>query len=227
MPSYPANYNVSAVQQQVPATPSLARLAQQAVMSLVSTGAIPPFVGAQSYPALLGRPVGSYVSVMSAPQYGPTPHLARGVGISGAIANSNANGGASLPAYVDSQHGYQPAPMDYSPPTNEGWMRRIPKTSNLGVNGRDMVSTYEPHDFTVAEYEPRQWRSSALWEVLSYPSTWRNLLGPQLVQKYQLQQYVTQARPLAQNDYFLGYQINPALSQQLGSGGAGVRPLGY
>jgi hypothetical protein len=86
----------------------------------------------------------------------------------------------------------------------------------VGVNGRDLVGTYQPHDFTPGQRDFNQWRQAANWQVQEYPPDNRQLLAWQQIQRYRVQSFTQQARPLSQNDYFLGYQVNPAIQAQIG-----------
>lgn len=177
---------------------------------------------AGSFPALLGYPGWRYVSVQTSPRLGPTPRLAQGSGQTG--GPDNRSDGTQYGGYL-SDSAYFPAPLDYSPETSGNFRAVIPPSVGLGVNGRELMGTYQPHDFTPARYEQHQRRSAENWQVMSYPANWRNLLGAQQAAKYNLYNQVALARPLAQNDYFLGYQMTLSDAASLGVTGMG-RPLG-
>lgn len=168
------------------------------------------------------RPGWAYLTPVAMPQRGPTPRLARGSGGSG---YDNRSQGFYPGAYL--AHGdYKPSPMDYNPSTNPRFLQRIPQTIHVGDDGLHALNpTYRAHDFFVAQYMPESNRSSANWQVMSYPANWRNLLQHQQVAKYAPYNQVTMAYPLPQSNYFLGYRIDSTQAAALGSSGMG-RPLG-
>ena len=173
-------------------------------------------------PALLGRSKWTYQSVVSAPRMGPPARLAYGSGQTGASDDRRTG---IQPSYV-SDYEYHPAPFDYEPGNSPQWLQRIPMAGPFpAFNGRDIVGTYQPHDFAVAQYMYTHSRRADNWQVMSFPPDWRNLIGAQQVSKYQPANLVASARPLQQNDYFLGYQMSMLDGVQFGASGMG-RPLG-
>jgi hypothetical protein len=159
------------------------------------------------------RPTWTYTNVQPGPVRGPQPRLAQG---SGKTGNSSLPGNASqLPGYL-SDNAYFPTLFAHDPINQPVFSSSIPRSIQTGNDGRDLVGTYKPHDFTPGQRFMNQWRQAGNWQVQEYPPDNRQLLAWQQVQRYRVQSYTQQARPLAQNDYFLGYQINPAISAQIG-----------
>lgn len=162
---------------------------------------------------MFGRPIWTYVNIAAGPVRGPQPRLARGTGHTGdASLPGNA---AILPGYLADQQ-YEPTTFTYDPVHKKSWQQALPKTINQGNDGREVVGTYEPHDFTPGTRFLSHTRSAANWQVMEYPPDFRNLLAWQQVQKYRLQSYTLQARPLTADNYFLGYQIDPQIAAQIG-----------
>jgi len=129
-----------------------------------------------------------------------------------------------LPGYM-SENEYRPgSQMEYAPKLREDRLERIPATLQVkgGVeNGRAMVGTYEPHDFSTGERFNHQFRSAPNWQVMQFPPEFRVLLQRQQVMKYQVASFTRSSYPLRQTDYFLGYTTQPAIAQQLGASGLG------
>lgn len=170
------------------------------------------------YDPLFGRPNWTYVNLLKAPVSGPDPRLAVGTGNSGGTAlPGNA---AQLPGYL-ADNAYFPDVFDYSPLAQESNTLPIPKSIHTGNNGRELVGSYEPHDFTPATRFFMQNRSAYNWQVMSYPPSPRQLLRYQLARVYNLQNTVAAARPLPSNNYFLGYQIDPSIQAKIGNSGNG------
>jgi hypothetical protein len=163
-----------------------------------------------------------YTSVMTSPRIGPQARLSYG---SGATGGRDVRADGTQYGGFLAENDYQPAPMDYAPGTSGNYLARIPASVGIGDNGRSVVGTYQPHDFTIAQYMQYNRRSSANWQDMTYPANWRNLVGAQQVSKYNLYNQVGLSRPLAQNDYFLGYQMQLSDARGLGQVGMG-RPLG-
>jgi hypothetical protein len=162
---------------------------------------------------MFGRPIWSYVKVDPSPVRGPQPRLARGTGRTGNPAlPGNA---AALPGYLSDQE-YFPTLDTYSPTYDPVFMKELPRTISVGSNGRGLVGTYQPHDFTPANRWLQTTRKAAMWEVMEYPPDNRNLLQWQQVQKYRVSSLTLQARPLASSNYFLGYQVQPTVQAQMG-----------
>lgn len=209
---------ISAQQTAAPTQPVHPALAFARRMAAQAQG----IYAAGSFPALLGKPGWSYQAVNTSPKMGPVPRMAQGSGQT--AAPDVRQDGTQYGGFLSNQE-YQPAPFDYEPGQTDNFLARIDKRGVGGVDGLALVGTYRAHDFTVAEYEQHNRRSADNWQVMSYPPNWRKLLGAQQVAKYNLYNQVAMARPLQQNDYFLGYQMT--LAQNAGVGGYSLgRPLG-
>ena len=160
----------------------------------------------------------TYVTVQAGPVRGPQPRLARG---SGKTGDPSLPGNASqLPGYL-SDNEYFPVLNTYDPENLPTFLLRIPKTINVGENGRELVGTYQPHDFAPGTRNFNQMRQASNWQVMEYPPDNRNLLVWQQAMKYRTQSFTNSARPLTANDYFVGYQVNPNISAQIGQSGLG------
>lgn len=175
---------------------------------------------AGNLPGLARRPTYTmlgqrYHSALPAPRMGPAPHLARGSTHTGRRATPGTS--AQFPAYMHKQEEYHPQGLEYMPATNPNDMWHPPRSIAIGVNGRDLVSTYEPHDWVMAVYTQTQWGSSGMWEQLSYPGNFRKLIQAQAPQRYNLATHVGMARPMSPNDYFLGYVTSPRVAGQIGA----------
>src|SRR5262252_1106044 len=97
---------------------------------------------------LFGRPIWTYVHLVNVPVRGPQPRLARGTGRTGDVAlPGNA---AQLPGYL-SDNEYMPVLDEYAPAWSALFEKKLPRSIKQGSNGRVMVGTYEPHDFTPAD----------------------------------------------------------------------------
>lgn len=167
---------------------------------------------------LYRRPVWSYVSVREAPVKGPQPRLAKGTGRTGDPAlPGNA---AQLPGYL-SDYDYEPSGYSYQPKNQQRYTIPIPRTIKVGADGREIVGTYKAHDFTPADRFFHQGRSSTNWQTMTYPPNIRNLAAWQVAQRYRVNSLTIAARPLDSSQYFLGYQVQPQVSQGLGSSGLG------
>lgn len=188
--------------------------------SPVAVSAVPRGVAGPLHPdAMFGHPGWTYTQVTTTPVHGPQPHLARGSGRTGdAALPGNA---ANLPGYL-SDSAYFPDPFDYAPPTQERYTLPIPRSIQVGTDGNELVSTYRAHDVTVADRFFHQYRSAYNWQVQSFPANPRQLLRYQQVQRYVLQNTIQQARPLAANNYFLGYQVDPSIQASLGQTSNGM-----
>jgi hypothetical protein len=173
----------------------------------------------QTNPSMFGRPVWSYVNVIRGPVAGPQPRLAQGTGRTGAHAATGS--GAQLPGYV-SDNSYQPSPFTYHPTSRENFEQLIARTIATGVNGREIVGTYNPYDIMIGQRFNHQMRRAENWQIMAYPPTYRNTLQWQQVQKYRVNSVTLSARPLAANGYFLGYQVQPEIQGQIGQ-----NTLGY
>lgn len=162
---------------------------------------------------LFGRPIWSYVNIQRGPVRGPQPRLAQGTGRTGDPAlPGNA---AMLPGYL-SENDYRPVEFDYSPSFSANFLFRPPRSIKTGDNGRSIVGTYEPHDFTPGQRFLNHMRRAENWQDMSYPPSYRNLLAWQQAARYAIQSYTLSARPLASANYFLGYQIQPEVAQAIG-----------
>lgn len=185
----------------------------------VATSALPPQPNAANPLAanpLFGRPVWTYVDVTRGPVRGPQPRLAIGTG--GQIGKPGS--AAQLPGYLTDNE-YKPDSFDYQPAARESFLLRVPKTVNIGSDGRETVSSYQPHDFTPANRFLSQMRQAANWQVQAFPPDYRNLLAYQMVMKYQVIARTRSARPLSQADYILGYTVNPQVQAKIGQNALG------
>lgn len=156
-------------------------------------------------PALFGRPGFTYVQVVSTPQSGPLPRLAQGSGRTGKATDRSQG---HIPGGYLAENDYQPDSYSYMPEQRDDFHKEVPKSVGEGNDGREIVGTYNPHDFQMAAYQQNQWRSSANWQNITNGPSWRNLLIWQQVRSYNLYTQIAQARPLSQNDYFVGYQTS-------------------
>ena len=172
----------------------------------------------QNTDPLFGRPGWAYVDVVRGPVRGPQPRLAQGTGRTGAPSSKGT--GPQLPGYV-SNNDYDPSPYSYRPPNRESFLNTIPRTINVGDNGRELVGTYEPHDRAIGQRFFHQMRSAANWQVLAYPPDFRNTIQWQQVQGYRVRSMTQSARPLAANSYFLGYQVQSTIQGQIGQNALG------
>jgi len=183
----------------------------------------PPFGSGSQNPIatnpMFGRPAWAYTVPVEAPRRGPQPRLSMGTGRTG----NAAPGGTSpvLPGYV-SQSAYQPTIPDYQPGNQQVFMEQIARTILTGDDGRGMVGTYKPHDFTPGQRFLGAIRSAPNWQIQQYPPDYRNLLAWQQVMRYRIQSMTVSARPLDSSTYFLGYQTNPTVQ-----GNIGQSTLGY
>lgn len=177
---------------------------------------------------LFGRPGVTYTAQFTPPQAGPLPKMSVGSGQTGGTANRSTAG--FVPAgHIAVVEDYQPVGLDNEPFQVDTFTRpnMPPKTIGVGTNGRELVGTYEPHDFTPAQRFIQQWRAAHMWMSPVYGPSWRNLLVWQQVAKYNLYNALAQSRPVSQSDYFAGY-ITPDNVNLQGSGmGASGGTLGY
>ena len=162
---------------------------------------------------LFGRPIWTYTRVVQGPARGPQPKLAQGSGRTGEPASP---GQASpLPGFLSSNE-YRPVTFEYQPLNNPVFSARVPRSIAAGTNGRDIVGTYNPHEYHSADRFLHQLRSAAEWQQLAFPPTYRNLLAWQQVQRYRVQSYARSAQLLPQSNYFLGYQVSPQVQANIG-----------
>lgn len=177
----------------------------------------PPFGSGSQNPIatnpLFGRPIWSYTDASLAPRQGPQPRLSMGTGRTGVASSAGTSG--ALPGYV-SQPAYTPTIPDYQPANQQAFEANIPRTIMTGNNGRELVGTYEPHDFTPGQRFLTIIRSAPNWQVMQYPPDFRNLLAWQQVMRYRIASLTVSARPLDSSMYFLGYQTNPQVSAAIG-----------
>ena len=219
-----------AVASQTPQTEALSSRLQGAVSPGIGT------VGANVYSPLFGRPGFSYTYAQPARRIGPAPKLSPGTGQTG--GGSNRSLGFQPAGYASQQH----MPMqqfDYTPPTDAtfdvgnanafqgGDKRAMPRSIGVGTDGRSLVGTYTPHDFTPADRFFKQGRASANWQDMSFGPDYRFLLPYQQVARYNLYNQIAPARPLSPNAYFLGYQTQAGVASQIGGVTGMGRPLGY
>ncbi len=161
----------------------------------------------------------STLQVLRGPSRGPTPQLAKGKPSGVEALPGNA---ATLPGYL-TENDYRPNVFDYQPDYRNNKLLHIPRGLSVGDNGRSVVGTYEPHDFTPGQRAFTQNRAAANWEIMSFPPNYRNLLAFQYARTYALQNVIVQARPMAKSNYFLGYTVDPAVAQQLSGTSLGVK----
>ncbi len=167
---------------------------------------------------MFGRPVWTYTNLVRGPVRGPQPRLAQGTGRTSSPALP---GNASqLPGYL-SDNAYFPTLNTYQPRLNPSYYMKLARSIQVGEDGREMVGTYQPHDFTPADRFHGEMRSAPNWQVMTFPPSIRNLLAYQQAVKYQLQSYTLSARPLASQNYFLGYQIDPQVQSDIGNSSLG------
>lgn len=168
---------------------------------------------------MFGRPIWAYIDVIRGPAMGPQTRLAPGTGRTGKPAAQGT--AAQLPGYI-SDNDYKPSPFTYQPVRRDDFEQEIPRTINAGTNGREIVGTYQPHDFTPAQRFFHHMRSANPWQVQAFGPNFRNLLAWQQVQKYRVRSVTLSSRPLGSQNYFLGYQVQPEIQSQIGQ-----QTLGY
>src|SRR5947209_3644559 len=167
---------------------------------------------------MFGRPVWTYVNTMVGPVRGPQPRLAQGTGHTG---DTSLPGNApQLPGYL-SDNEYFPSTFSYDPIDSPTFLGHVPKTIGMGNNGRELIGTYQPHDFTPGTRFNHHMRQAANWQVMEYPPDFRNLLAWQQVRKYRTESFTLSPRPLDSSNYFLGYQMNPQIAAAIGQGTMG------
>lgn len=203
--------------------------------------------GQQQTNPMFGRPTWTYVDVIRGPVRGPQPRLAQGTGRTGQPAAPGT--AAQLPGYV-SDNAYQPSPFTYqpdgqipfwgmgphaatSPPGDnklgstysvkggDNFETNVPRTINTGENGRELVGTYQPHDFTPGQRFFHQMRRASNWQIMAFGPKFRNTIAWQQVQKYRVRSSTVSAQPLGAQNYFLGYQVQPEVQSQLGQNALG------
>jgi hypothetical protein len=196
---------------------------------------------------LFGRAGWTYVSVVAGPVRGPQPRLAQGTGRTGRHTQGT---GAQLPGYM-SDNDYRMSPYEYQPQGHmsffhigphtvhtetrasqlgssyrsdapDNYEQIVPRSISVGTNGRDLVGTYQPHDFIPGQRFNHQMRSAPNWQLWAYPPDFRNTIQWQQVMKYRVQSHTISAQPLAQSNYFLGYSVQPEIGAQIGQ-----NTLGY
>lgn len=173
----------------------------------------------QATDRLFGRTGWSYVNIIRGPVIGPQPRLAKGTGKT-ARRNTKSGIDAQIPGYLASSD-YVPTPLEYSPTNQQDFTRKIPRSIATGDNGRQVVGTYNPHDFTPGQRFFHHNRSAANWQVIEFPPSFRNTLQWQQVQRYRVNSLTVSARPLAANEYFLGYQVQSGIQSQIGQNSLG------
>lgn len=181
---------------------------------------------------LFGRPGFHYSVSRPSGRVGPTLKGAPGTGQTGISADRSR--GFVPSAYASQQH----MPMqqfDYSPPNDSVYdiglqvesRKVIPRSIGVGTDGSELVGTYRAHDFTPADRFFKQGRSAWNWQDQSFGPEYRWILPQQQPARYNLYNQIALARPLSPNQYFLGYQMQPAIAQQIGGVLGQGRPLGY
>ena len=174
----------------------------------------------QAVPLYSRNAIWSYVSVVRGPSLGAQPRLAQGSGKTAAGTSLPGNA-PSLPGYL-SDNAYFPVLNEYDTHFAPEFAKYIPKSIKTGDNGRILVGTYQPHDWTPGQRQLQHMRQADYWQVQDYPPNVRNLLAWQQVQKYRVQSLTLQARPLSSANYFLGYTVNPQVQSQIGQTTMGV-----
>lgn len=163
---------------------------------------------------MFGRPIWSYIKVAPGAVRGPQPRLAQGTGHTG--DPSLPGNAARLPGYLSDQQ-YEPVEFTYAPPNDPRFQARLPRTINVGDDGLHALNpTYRAHENVQADRWQAINRKAEMWEVMEFPPGPRNLLAWQQVQKYRLMTLTLQARPLTQDNYFLGYQVQPQVQANIG-----------
>jgi hypothetical protein len=206
------------------------RSASQQVLALQgSLPAVPqPDVNLLTNP-LFGRPSSTnYAPRVSTPQQGPLPKLSLGSGQTGQAADRS-QAGFVPPGHLAVVEDYEPVGLDNEPLGIDTFTRpnMPPKSINAGTNGRELVGTYDPHDFTPAQRFIQQWRSAKLWMSPVFGPSWRNLLVWQQVAKYNLYNATAQSRPVSAQDYFAGYVTSQNVPIQGSGMGISGGTLGY
>lgn len=167
---------------------------------------------------MFGRPAWSYVRLQQSPRMGPQPRLAKG---SKPTPDHALPGNTSrLPGYLTDQE-YEPNLFDYQPQNKQTHTALLPRSVALGVDGRELVGTYRPHDFVPGTRVLGSLRSTANWQVMQFAPNFRNLLAWQQVRRYRVESLTLSARPLDSSQYFLGYQVNPDIVANIGMSGLG------
>jgi hypothetical protein len=110
----------------------------------------------------------------------------------------------------------------YQTNSGDAFLQVIPRTIDTGENGRELVGTYQPHDFIPGQRFFHQKRSAPNWQLWAYPPSFRNIIQWQQVQKYRVKSHTISAQPLSSSNYFLGYQVQPEIGAQIGQ-----NTLGY
>lgn len=167
---------------------------------------------------LFGPSIYTYTAIARGPNIGPLPRLAQ-AGLNNTqtnVAGTNVN----TPSYAI-QEDYKPDTFEYGPSYNPSTFLRPPTSIGVGSNGRELVGTYEPHDNTLARYTYNQNRRATNWQQQSFPPHFRPLLQYQQVMQYQIQNMRQSATPIAQNNYFFGYQVTNTVQSQIGQNALG------
>lgn len=163
---------------------------------------------------MFGRPIWSYVGIAPGGTTGPQPRLAQGSGRTGDPAlPGNA---ARLPGYLSDQE-YQPVEFTYAPGYEPRFMLQLARTIHQGDDGLHALNpTYRAHENVQADRWSAARRTAEMWQTMEFPPGPRNLMAYQQVQRYRIQSLTLQARPLAQSNYFLGYQVQPQVQANIG-----------
>lgn len=183
--------------------------------------------GGSGIGVLFGRPGFEYMPSTPAPRGGPTPKLSVGTGLTGRPDDRSRgpSGVLSLTGYSQDEPYVPAGGMEYSPPTDEQWMRRVPRGIGFGDDGLLALNpTYRAHEAGTADRQNNMYRSSGPWQDMTFGPSSRELLARQQAMRYNLYNQTTMARPLSPSDYFLGYQTPPMVAAQIG--GMAFRPLG-
>lgn len=165
---------------------------------------------------LFGRPA-NYTDIVRGPTQGPSARTAPGTGRTGAPTGGT---GAQLPGYV-SDNQYEPTLFQYQPRARQDFLYRPPQTFPAASDGKELLGTYRAHDFVIGQRFNHQMRAAANWQVIAFPDRFRDLNQWQQVQKYRVLSATLSARPLTQENYFLGYQVDPKIAAQIGQSNLG------
>lgn len=194
---------------------------------------VPPPYGtvlANPVSPLFGRPGFTYVTAAPSARLGPNLKGSPGTGATGP---QDARSRGFAPAAYTPQQIVGGVPYDYAPVTASSYdlgepasQAAIPRNIGVATDGRELVGTYTPHDFTPADRFFKQGRSVANWQNMTFGPDYRYLLAHQQVAKYNLRSSIVPSRQLSPQNYFLGYQTSPATAALIGSQGQG-NPLGY
>jgi hypothetical protein len=175
-------------------------------------------VGTQSTPRYSRN---AYSTIYNSSVLGPMPQVKRNLGTGHSALGATPPGQAPLlPGYV-TQNEYQPSLDEYQPNFSDTFEGQLPRSIGVGNNGRELVGTYQPHDWVQADRFNNMLRSAPNWQVMAFPPGYRQLLQWQQVMRYQVQSQTIAARPIRQTDYFLGYVTDPTVAATISGNNLG------